>query len=307
MTVYYQINEARDFQVLIQEVALYLKDNYNATLQVVNNNSLNINGHDVFVLDCDLLIYLPETNTFKGITFADRQNDLTGLFMRRNNPDDILLNSQYGNTDLIHYDKLNLKFGNPGSIYAPSNPYVDYEQYYNKRQSNTEYIDKFIFRGNVHAASRGSAILLKGHNYFEGYDAMNVPEYLNELTKFKIGLSIPGVGELCYRDVEYMAIGIPMMRFKYITQLNPPLIPDYHYIAIDRIDKKEHENFNGGPISAEREGGQEYVNQYLKKFEEVKDNKDFLKFIANNAKEYYNTYLHPLTRTQHIIKLLKIQ
>jgi len=306
MIVYYQITETRDFQVLIQEVALYLKNNHNATLQVVNNNSLNINGHDVFVLDCDLLIYFPETNIFKGITFADRQNDLTGFFIRRNNPNDILLNSQYGNTDLIHYDKLNLKFENPGSIYAPSCPYIDYDQYYNKRQLNTDYIDKFIFRGNVHAASRGSAALLTEYDCFEGYEAINLHDYFNELTKFKIGLSIPGVGELCYRDIEYMAIGIPMMRFEYITQMNPPLIPNYHYVAIDRIDTEEHQNFNGGPISAEREGGKEYVEQYLKKFKEVKDDKDFLKFVTNNAKEYYNTYLHPLTRVQHIIKLLKI-
>jgi hypothetical protein len=306
MIVYYQITETRDFQVLIQEVALYLKNNHNATLQVVNNNSLNINGHDVFVLDCDLLIYFPETNIFKGITFADRQNDLTGFFMRRNNPNDILLNSQYGNTDLIHYDKLNLKFENPGSIYAPSCPYIDYDQYYNKRQSNTEYVDKFIFRGNVHGAARGSVALLTEYDCFEGYEAINLNEYFNELTKFKIGLSVPGVGELCYRDVEYMAIGIPMMRFEYITQMNPPLIPNHHYIAIDRIDTEEHQNFNGGPISAEREGGKEYVEQYLKKFKEVKDDKDFLKFITNNAKEYYNTYLHPLTRVQHIVKLLKI-
>jgi hypothetical protein len=307
MTVYYQINNTRDFHILIEEIALYLKDKYNAALQVINNEHVIINKHTVFVADCDLLIYYPDKDSFKGITFADRQNDLTGFFIRRNNLNDIILNSQYGNTVLINHKESNYQFKNPGSIYTPSSPCIDYEQYYNKRQLNTDYIDKFIFRGNVHGAARGSVDLLKEYEYFKGYESINLFEYFDELSIFKIGLSVPGVGELCYRDVEYMAIGIPMMRFEYITQLNPPLIPNYHYIAIDRIDTEEHKNYNGGPIAAEREGGQEYVNQYLKKFEEIKDDKKFLSFIANNAKEYYNTYLHPSTRLQHIIKLLEIE
>lgn len=307
MIVYYQINNTRDFHVLIEEIAIYLKDNYNATLQVVNNECVNINGYNIFIADCDLLIYYPDGNSFKGITFADRQNNLTGFFIKRNNLNDIILNSQYGNTNLINHQEFNHQFKNPGSIYTPSNPHIDYEQYYNKRQLNTDYIDKFIFRGNVHGAARGSAALLTEYDCFEGYESINLHDYFNELTKFKIGLSIPGVGELCYRDVEYMAIGIPMMRFEYITQMNPPLIPNHHYIAIDRIDTEEHKNFNGGPISAEREGGQEYVDQYLKRFKEVKDDKDFLNFITNNAKEYYNTYLHPSTRLQHILKLLEVK
>jgi hypothetical protein len=307
MIVYYQIYNSRDFHILIQEIALYLQNKHNAILNIVDNNVVNIDGHKVYIADCDLLIYFPELNIFKGITFADKQNRLNNLFINRNNPNDIILNSQYGNTDLYYSEQRNYKFKCPPSIYTPSYPNIDYNQYYTKRQSITEYIDKFIFRGNYQPADRRSISILKDHKYFEGPDTIGVDSYFNELTKYKVGLSVPGLGELCYRDIEYMAIGIPMMRFEYITQLNPSLIPNYHYISIPRIDLDEDKNFNGGFIGAERQGGKRYVDEYVKRFEEVKDDSVFLNFVSKNAKEYYETYLHPSVRLQHIINLLEIK
>jgi len=299
MIVYYQQHNSRDFHTLIEDIALHLHKTQNAILCVDGNDMPS-------VADCDLLIHYPETDTFKGITFADRQNKLTNFFERRNNANDLLLNSQYANTNLALYNKLGYKFRYKPSIYTPSYPNISLEGYYTKRINNTTFIDKFIFRGNVHLANRTSADLLKGYEYFEGHDNINTLEYFDELTKYKVGLSIPGLGELCYRDVEYMAIGIPMMKFEYVTQLNPPLIPNHHYISIDRIDSEEDRNFNGGVIGAERQGGEKYVTQYKKRFEEVKDDTEFLNFISKNAREYYETYLHPSTRLQHILNLLEI-
>jgi hypothetical protein len=307
MIVYYQISNSREFQIFIGEFALYLQNNYGAVLNVVDNNAININGHEVYVVDCDILIYFPEIDVFKGMTFADRQNMLTKLFIDRNNPNDLILSSQYANTDLYDAEKRGYKFRYSPSIYAPSFPNIDYDQYYNKRQNTTEYIDKLIFRGNYQAADRRSATILKNYKYFEGPDAMDYHLYFNELTKFKVGLSIPGLGELCYRDIEYMAIGIPMMKFEYVTQLNPPLIPNHHYISIPRIDTEEDKAFNGGIIGAERQGGDRYVAEYIKRFEEIKDNTAFLNSISKNAKEYYETYLHPSVRIQHVLNLLEIK
>ena len=74
-------------------------------------------------------------------------------------------------------------------------------------------------------------------NYLNGYTPIGSPNtYFEDLIKYKIGLSIAGRGELCYRDIEYMALGIPMIRFNYLSELNPNLIPNYHYISINRPD-----------------------------------------------------------------------
>ena len=58
--------------------------------------------------------------------------------------------------------------------------------------------------------------------------------YFDLLTDYDMCLSIGGVanGDLCYRDVECMALGIPLLRFDFVTTLNPALIPNYHYISI---------------------------------------------------------------------------
>jgi len=308
MIVYYQINNSKDFHILIEELAVYLRNNYNAILNVVDNDSVNIRGYNVYIADCDILIDLPELDVFKGITFADNQNRLNDLFIIRNNPNDLILNSQYGNTALYYSQQLGYKFKCSPSIYTPCFPNIDYLPYFCKRKNTPNFINKFIFMGNYTAGDRGSASLLRNHKYFEGPDpTSDINLYFNKLTEYKIGLSIPGIGELCYRDVEYMAIGIPMMRFEYITQLNPPLIPNYHYISIPRIDTEETKTFNGGNIAAERQGGEKYVFEYIKRFEEVKDNIDFLDFISKNAREYYEKYLHPSVRINHMLKLLDIK
>lgn len=63
---------------------------------------------------------------------------------------------------------------------------------------------------------------------------MNIDQYLEMAIKYKVGLGISSLAELCYRDIEYMAVGIPMIRLEYVTKTNPPLIPNFHYIAVDR-------------------------------------------------------------------------
>jgi hypothetical protein len=103
-----------------------------------------------------------------------------------------------------------------------------------------------------------------------------------------------------------MALGIPIMRFKFVTNLNPPLIPNFHYISIDRIETEEDYNYNGGIIAKERLGGQDYADAYLNKFLQIKDDKWFLNYVSKNARKYYETYLHPKSRLYHVLDLLEI-
>ena len=45
---------------------------------------------------------------------------------------------------------------------------------------------------------------------------------------------------------------------------------------------------------------------YLKKFIEIKDNIEYLEFVSNNARLYYEKYLHPKTRVQTILEKLNL-
>jgi len=302
MVVYRFERITKNFHLVLENISLYLKKYHNATIITKNNDDpILIGDHNVTITDAHLLIYYPETDVLKAIEFSDKTSPLVGLFILRNNPNDLLVYSQHADLELSNFN-----FKLKTSIYVPNEPYFDLDSFYVKRLLQTDLIDKFFFRGNINGCDRRAVHILENEELFCGGESNDIKLYFNEAIQYKVGLSIPGVGELCYRDIEYMAVGIPMMRFEYITQLNPLLIPNYHYISIDRIDTEEDKSFNGGVVHRERVAEQRHVDAYINKFKEVKDNKEFLEFISKNAREYYEKYLHPITRLQHITDILEL-
>ena len=286
--VYHIHNNIKHHDVVLNDLEIYLKDKYNAEL-ITSDKELDLFNNTITVSDCSLLIEDTENNTFKGITFADSPYKLLPFFKSRNNPNDILLISQY-NEEEVKSSQYQCKIKK--SIYIASSPNIDLDYYHNKRKEIKEYKDKFYFRG----VTRGTISLLQSSPYFEGGKSINALDYFDDVINYKIGLSVPGVGEFCYRDIEYMGIGIPMMKFQYTNELYYPLIPNYHYISIDRI----------GNMIEERNGTPEHTEAYIKRFLEVKDDKEFLNFISTNARNYYEKYLHPSVRLNTIINLLEI-
>ena len=303
MIVYYSDNNSRDMHLLLTNVALYLEKHFNATLVEKKYNTIKDNNVEITLIDTQLLIHIPEQDRFIGIDFTDNQSRLIELFETRNNPSDTILYSQFTMTTL-YQRRGSYKFKAKNSIYTPAFPYISLEPYYEKRRAINEYIDKFAFWGNHEHMNRKAVTLLRDENLFIG--GGYIDNYFDEIIKYKVGLAIPGIGELCYRDIEYMAIGVPLMKFEYITHLNPPLIPDYHYINVPRIDTPEDHNTMGGILAREREAEQRHANAYLKRFKEVKDDTAFLNFISDNARKYYETYLHPDTRVKHVVSLLEL-
>jgi hypothetical protein len=53
-------------------------------------------------------------------------------------------------------------------------------------------------------------------------------------------------------------------------------------------------------------GNEVHARMIVDRFLEVKDDKDFLDFIANNAKLYYETYLKRYNNVSHTLKLLNL-
>ena len=54
------------------------------------------------------------------------------------------------------------------------------------------------------------------------------------------------------------------------------------------------------------QGGDAYVQAYKERFLEVKDDTEFLKFIAENAHDYYTKYCSPQNRLSHLLNLLEL-
>ena len=208
---YYEKLEHYDMHNFIRDIAKYVEKEHNAKLLTFNEpKNVNIGDLTFELWDCEILFYWPNEDVLKAITFADLPAKTLDFFYRRNNKNDIIIAAQLQKNDLIGYPKNNFKIDTCG--YMQSNKNINLDFYHNKRKNLEKFEDALVFRGNVHHAGRTSAELLTKSRYFVGPEGLNIDEYFSNVINHKIGLSIPGVGEKCHRDVEYMAIGLPFIK-----------------------------------------------------------------------------------------------
>lgn len=308
ITVYYKktAQQNRDFHVLWEQIINQLKL-HSDEVRVVQSGTANIESFGpIEIFDCELL--LNYNGKFKGITLSDYHSDISKFFAAgvrdvigdARTEQDTLLIAQGGSPYQIWSEdntKNSVKCKVLGGIYTPHSPHINFEQF-RVRRNRSELIDKFVFKGTVESLPRKVVPYLQKSQYYSGTDTYDMMSYLDVVSQYKVGLCIPGAGELCHRDIEYMAMGVPMLKFEYITNLSPKLVPNVHYISIPRIDTH--------PFEGERSGEQKYADLYIQRFLEVKDDKDFLQFISKNAIEYYDTYLRPEVRVRHVFNLWEL-
>jgi hypothetical protein len=106
--------------------------------------------------------------------------------------------------------------------------------------------------------------------------------YLIDLKKYKAALSLPGGTEICNRDIECFAIGVPVIRPSLQINFEDPLIPNYHYISC--YYPCDYSN-NGVP---KYNSYDDFKKNLLYTWNNVKNNKDYLDFISNNAKSWFD-------------------
>lgn len=176
--------------------------------------------------------------------------------------------------------------------------FTDLDIFYYKRKHSQITSKKLYFRGSVNSRpmlKHFSPNILTNTNII----GIKPEDYFQDLIKHQIGLAVGGVAEFCYREVEYMAIGVPYVRFIYDSKLKVPLIPNYHYIAIDRPTDL--------PENKDRLSLKKHVDLIEKRYLEVVDDKNFLEFIAKNARDYYTNYIRYPNDVNHAIDYLELK
>lgn len=231
------------------------------------------------MLECEMIIENKETQEFVVMSVSDL---LTGSVLNhQSNPlCKKILFSQFDRELIVRHlrNQENINKFSPW-IYFPSNLF-DIDSLYDYRKSQTELIDKFCFWGT--SIEYRSILSHFKPEYFDGGRPIgDFYGYSKTLLKYKVALSIAGRGEFCYRDIENLGMGIPIIRFEYKNEFYTPLIPNYHYISIERPDD----------LPIDREGKEHHAKMIEKRFLEVKDDKDFLNFISENARKYYQDFL----------------
>jgi hypothetical protein len=136
--------------------------------------------------------------------------------------------------------------------------------------------------------------------YFGG-SPIPFDNYIAEASNFKLVLSIGGgggaiCGDFCFRDLDMFGLGIPIIRPQFITEVADPIIPNYHYIAVEAEFDKEFRYTNPELLT----------DRIIKRYLEVINNDDYLNQIAVNAREWYIKNISSLNITNNLIKLLEL-
>ena len=294
----------RDYNLFWDDLTDELKNRYevieNRYYEFANSSRFEVNLEnqlsskgDFLLLECEYVIEFMDNGDFYILSVSD---DLTHAILNENTNPSLkkVLISQFNRKEILsHVGDENSHKYSPW-IYFPCT-IDDLEVHYEKRKTMNEFVDKMYFRGT--SISDRPIVTLINQTYLNGYYPIGGPhQYFNDLINYKIGLSVAGRGELCYRDIEYMALGVPFIRFEYISELNPNLIPNFHYISVDRPEE----------LVKDRLGNVEHAKMIEERFLEVKDDTEFLEFISNNGREYYNTYLNKNNNVYHTLNLLGI-
>lgn len=305
MKVYLTINPSifsnwanHDF---ILELAQYLENNFNAEVIYGKDKPLFIEKFNYTMPDCEIIIYDEVNDILKAYSFAESRTDLFDkVFIGRNNEKDILISVHYDtNWGLDVFPIKDYKFKLKRFFFQPYSPLINYGFFYRRRKliEENEFIDKMFFRCTTGRGDEEELYKLDIIN--DKFRPLPIDVYLHKAMYYKVGLAISCQTGICHRDLDYMGIGLPMIRTKYYGQYEPPLIPNYHYIAV------ESDNIILDP-TLEIRGGKEYVEAYTNKFMEVKNNKPLLDFISKNARKYFEDNCSTNNRLKLILEKLEI-
>jgi hypothetical protein len=138
------------------------------------------------------------------------------------------------------------------------------------------YPEKLMFRGYTYLFRK---YIMNDDRFIVHSDKVDEPTYLKELDTYSLNFSPNGAGEICFRDFEIMGLGTALFRQKLVVEFHNYLIPNYHYISVDFDDIP----FNGynevywGLLA----------NRIQERFNQVKNDYDFIDFVAKNGRDWY--------------------
>jgi len=185
----------------------------------------------------------------------------------------------------------------------------DCDLYREKRKQITSLQDKLFYLGSGIDGYRKTVLEVESQGFLQQTGNFEFNDYLEKLITSKIGLShymdldkytnpFEFPGEMCYRDIEYMSVGLPFIRIEYKDSLHDPLIANQHYISIPREDAY---------IAYERKKEKGVADLYIKKYLEIKNNETFLNFISQNQIKWFDKNIKSPNKEKLTFDLLELE
>jgi hypothetical protein len=266
-------------------------------------NHHDMNGDDKFIYtnDCNVLIdqgsilifEFDDTKQFKVFDFGDSPSITLKLSKSKN-----FIGASIGQYNKKLWD-LNILDSEKRNSIKPS---VYPESCWNFGLVNFEEIseyrnkikldDRLYWRGSIYNTTpdpnyRNTRMAIehlsvKMDNFYFAPFPIMFDDYISESINFKLALCFGGgggysCGDLCFRDIEMYGLGIPTLRPKFAIETDDPLIPNEHYISVDcKFDNTYRYTEN-----------ETLAENIIKRYYEVINDGDYLKYIASNAREWY--------------------
>lgn len=188
-------------------------------------------------------------------------------------------------------------------LMLPVNKVSEDDYLFNYIKPVKEKIKKAIFIGNVYSGRKEIVDILKTHPLFDikhaiREEGLKFSDYLDEMQKYSVCLSLNGNAEICFRDIEAMAIQVPILRSKFSNNYYPEIIPDYHYIV-------GSEPSCDGFLRYERPSS-EIADQFIDKIENIINNEEYLNNISLNGRTYYENNCTVRAIADNATKLINI-
>lgn len=241
--------------------------------------------------DVDCAIVNEETKKYVVMSFGEYFNHGVVHFLKNDYCEKVLLthfNSSYL-YDRLKRDGISQKYNVVSPWFFGSFCKYDINKWRDIRNS-VEKKDKLFFRGSGLDSYRKTVKMFAGKEYFLGPYGTSEEQYFSDMCNAKIGLShymdldmpvnaFQHCGEYCYRDMEYMSIGLPFIRIEFTDSLYNDLIPGKHYISIPR-DKAW--------VAYTKEGNAGVAKLYEEYYNKFKDDEEYLKLVSKNQLEWYD-------------------
>jgi len=255
-------------------------------------NEINGFGKNPPLSDVDCVIENLDTGKFVVLSFTEYFNSYVVHYLKSELCQKILL-THFSYTNIYHWvkrDNLTDKLDFVKPWFFGKFDDFDYE-FYRENRRNVNSLNLQLFYKGSGQGYREVVNILHSEG-FTNRDSLPFDDYLKQMSESKIGLSYymdldkystpyDHTGEFCYRDIEYMSVGLPYIRIEYKDNLYDGLIPNYHYISIPR--EKAY-------VAYELGGNKAVVELIKEKYNEVINDDNFLKYISKNQMEWFDKY-----------------
>jgi hypothetical protein len=248
-------------------------------------------SNDFLMLECEYVIENLENGEFVIMSVSDDLSHAT--LNERSNPylKKVLISQFLPKKISEHVGEFMFKY-NPWTYFQASMD--DLTVFYDKRQNIKNFKETLYFKGT--SLEDRKILNHVNKNIITDFRVIIPSFYFEDLITHKLALSVDGRGEFCYRDVECFGIGIPIIRFEYVSKFNSPLIPNYHYISIPRPDD----------MDLYRLGNENHAKLLEERYYEVINDNEFLEFISKNAKQYYDDNFSLEKKIKNTFNLLNL-